>query len=142
MMWIGKDWIVEGDSLLKQITIFLFPSDIFAAPLRPVSMKDVEWTLNKSRTADSSAARKGSVLPAAGNVPAFDIAYTSFTAREQRRAAIMSDIARLAQHPLQRSMPGIVSSLPPLHSQRILPHTHIASPRPHLIHSCRQGWQP
>jgi hypothetical protein len=84
-----------------------------------VSLKDVERTLNKARTADSNAAiRKGSVLAASGNVPAVDIPFTSFTAREQRRAAIMTDIARLAQQPLQRSMPGAS------HCFRI-PYSHI-----------------
>lgn len=95
-----------------------------------MSLKDVERTLNKVRTADSNALRKGSVLPTAGNATVLETPYTPFTAREQRRTTIMTDIARLAQQPLQRSMPG-ASPYSTLH--HVFRHVCNMSPRLHSL---------
>ena len=92
----------EGDNLES------VPCTLTAVPM---SLLEIEIMITKIRILDfipQNATHKGSVnsINSVNHTltsPATAITYNTFTVRAQKRASIMSDIARLAQHPLQKN---------------------------------------
>ena len=78
----------------------------------PISLLELEILIKRTRTLDlipQNTIRKGSssnVNSANSTLAstATAIPYSTFTVRAQKRTRIMSDIARLAQHPMQKKL--------------------------------------